>query len=270
MLNFKKYYLITVKSILILLFLSIISIGCKKDTVKVAMSKASGSPHYALYERWLKSIDSTIEYIDLYKMNINEAKQVLKKCSGLVLTGGPDVKPDKYGKPGDSSRCDIDIHRDSLEFALINIANKLKLPILAICRGEQIFNVAFGGSLIVDIPSDFDTLVQHRCPDPSNCYHDIMIVKNSQLYQITGVEYSFVNSNHHQAVDKLANVFKPVAYAKDGLIEAYEWKNINEHPFLVAIQWHPERLTENKKLSSKIGERYIKEVYKYIKIKNNK
>lgn len=270
MLSLKKYYSVSIKSIFILLLLSIIAIGCKKNAIKVALSKASGSAHYTKYKQWLENIDSTIEYIDLYKMNIKDAEQILKECSGLVLTGGPDVEPGKYGKPGDSSRCDIDIHRDSLEFELIRKANKLKLPILAICRGEQIFNIAFGGSLIVDIPTDFDTTAKHKCPDPANCFHDIMVVKNSQLYEITNVQYGRVNSNHHQAVDKLANEFKPVAFSKDGLIEAYEWKNLNNHPFLIAVQWHPERLSKNNNLSSKIGNRYIEEVTKYKKLRDRK
>ena len=270
MIHRKKYFLIVFKSLLILLLISIISLGCKRDTIKIALTKASGSPHYAKYEQWLKNIDSTIEYIDLYKMNIKDAEKVLKECSGLVLTGGPDVKPDKYGKASDSSRCEIDIHRDSLEFALIDEANELKLPILAICRGEQIFNVAFGGSLIVDIPSDFDTIVQHRCPDPENCFHEVMVVKNSQLYKITGVEFGRVNSNHHQAVDKLAKEFRAVAYSKDGLIEAYEWKDLGTHPFLIAVQWHPERLSQENNLSSKIGERFIEEVFKFNKMKEKK
>lgn len=251
----------------LLIILSIFSVlflnSCFKSEIKVALSKGSGSEHYEQYEKWLKEINSDIEYIDLYHIERAEALKILKECSGLVLTGGPDVHPDKYGKGYDTARCEIDLKRDSLEFELIKLARELKLPILAICRGEQILNVAYGGSLIVDIPSDFDTLVQHRCEDPTNCFHKVMITENTMLAKLSGLQFGEVNSNHHQGVHKLANVFVASAFSQDGLIEAYEWKDKNNNPFLIAVQWHPERLEKTNKLSYKIGDKFLKEVLKY-------
>ena len=131
-----------------------------QDTIFIALSKASGSENYERYAKWLCSFDSRINCVDLINKTPNEAALMLEKCSGLVLTGGPDVNPAFYGKPKEYKRCELDKKRDTLEFALINKAIQLKLPILAICRGEQIINVAMGGSLIVDIPTDKKTFVK--------------------------------------------------------------------------------------------------------------
>lgn len=234
--------------------------SCIKPDIKVALSKGKGSEHYDNYANWLNGINPDIEYIDLYHLERAEALKILKDCSGLVLTGGPDIHPDRYGKGYDTARCEIDLKRDTLEFELIKLAKELKIPILAICRGEQILNVAYGGSLIVDIPTDFDTLVQHQCEDASNCFHQVMIVKNSLLSDLTRLEFGEVNSNHHQGVHKLADIFIASAFSQDGLIEAYELKDKKNKPFLLAVQWHPERLDKSNKLSSAIGEKFLMEV----------
>jgi putative glutamine amidotransferase len=237
--------------------------SCIKPEIKVALSKGKGSEHYDNYGKWLNEINPDIEYVDLYHLNRAEALKILEDCSGLVLTGGPDVHPDRYGKGFDTARCEIDLKRDTLEFELIKLAKKLKIPVLAICRGEQILNVAEGGSLIVDIPSDFDTLVQHQCKETSNCFHKVMIVKNTLLSDITGLQFGEVNSNHHQGVHKLADIFIASAFSQDGLIEAYELKDKKNKPFLLAVQWHPERLDKSNKLSSAIGEKFLMEVKKF-------
>lgn len=240
----------------------------KKETIKVALSKGEGSEHYDAYAQWLSKVNPEIEYIDLYYKSIDSALMILDKCSGIVLTGGPDVHPKRYGKAHDSSRCEIDLKRDTLEFEVIRRALDMQLPVLAICRGEQILNVAMGGTLIVDIPTDFDTLVNHRCSNPSDCYHNVMIVDNSLLSKLSGCEIKKVNSNHHQAVDKLAEVFIPSAYSRDGLIEAYEWKEKGGH-FLIAVQWHPERLDSVNKLSLPLARSFLQEVKIYYNKKYN-
>jgi len=262
-LNIHKYLNFVLSAIILILVFTLSS--CFKPDIKVALSKGIGSEHYEQYEKWLNSINSDIEYVDLYNIDRTEAIRILKECSGLVLTGGPDVHPERYGKGYDTARCEIDLKRDTLEFELIKLARDLKLPILAICRGEQILNVAYGGSLIVDIPSDFDSLVNHKCEDPANCFHKVMVVKNTLLSKLSGLEFGEVNSNHHQGVKNLADVFIGSAYSQDGLVEAYEWKDKKNNPFLIAVQWHPERLDTVNKLSNPIGSEFIKEVEKYDK-----
>ncbi len=192
-----------------------------------------------------------------------DAVTALEKCSALLLTGGLDVYPGRYGKEYDTSRCKTDPHRDSVEFALIKKAVKMKLPILGICRGEEILNVAMGGSLIVDIPQDYDTIIKHRCNDHSSCLHEINIIPGTFLFEIGKVYIDTVNSFHHQAVDRLAKYFKVAARSNDGLIEAYEWKNPENKPFLLAVQFHPEQLDTNNKLSTPIATYFINEAKKY-------
>lgn len=239
----------------------------EKTALTVALSKGSGGAHYEAYAKWLKSIEPELEIIDLYGLDPEEAAKKLDKCSGLVLTGGPDVAPGRFGKAYDSIRCAIDYVRDTLEFAVLEQALMRKCPIFAICRGEQLMNVHFGGSLIVDIPEDFDTTVVHRCMIAEDCFHDVIISKGSILNEISGVDSGIVNTNHHQAVDRLSDDFVVSARTKDGLIEAYEWKEPGGKPFMIAVQWHPERLEKDNPLSGKIGGRFIEEMTKFFRSK---
>jgi putative glutamine amidotransferase len=153
--------------------------------------------------------------------------------------------------------------RDTLEFALIKKAMLLELPVLGICRGEQILNVAFGGSLIVDIPEDYDAKHLHRCDDPAECFHPVEIVNGSNLFRLTRLKKGMVNTNHHQAIDELADEFAKTAVSPGGIIEAIEWKDAIGEPFLIAVQWHPERMEQDNPLSYKIGEAFIKEAKEF-------
>ena len=233
------------------------------DTIlRIAISK-----HYKNYSKWLKTADPDVQYYDLYTISLDEALEIIKKCDGLLLSGGPDVEPAIYGKPEDSARCEIDFRRDTLEFKLIEIARKLKMPILGICRGEQILNVEYGGTLIVDIPEDFGTDVKHRCKKSDTCFHDITVTQGSLLNEITGAEKGIVNTNHHQAVEKLADGFVASAYSEDGLLEAYEWKGKGQapenEPFILAVQWHPERLDSDNPLSLPIAKYFLMKANEY-------
>lgn len=229
----------------------------------VALSKGSGGSHYKNYSKWIEDNSSGVGTIDLHNMSVEDAIRKLEKCNGLILTGGPDVHPGRYGKPGDTARCAIDERRDTLEFALIERAMELNLPILAICRGEQILNVYYGGTLVVDIPEDFGDDVVHRCADSENCFHGVRIEPGSQLSEIVGVSQGTVNTNHHQAVDELADVFAVSAASEDGLIEAYEWLDKDGRPFLIAVQWHPERLDPENPLSKELVEKFVEQVKLY-------
>ncbi|MBI9038968.1 MAG: gamma-glutamyl-gamma-aminobutyrate hydrolase family protein [Bacteroidales bacterium] len=236
----------------------------KHDSIKIAISKAKPEEYYVQYENWLKATDSTIECVDMYHIRLDSALMIFENCDGLLLTGGPDVFPGRYDQAFDTSRCgEIDYKRDTLEFALIKKALELKMPILGVCRGEQILNIAMGGSLIVDIPTDFDTSIIHRCEDTYNCEHDIIVVKNSLLNKICQTGFYFSNSNHHQAVNELADCFVASAFTHDSLIEAIEWKKPEGKSFLIAVQWHPERLSSDNTLSYPIAERFLEEAKKY-------
>ena len=131
---------------------------CQPAPMKIGLSKAS--PNYV---NWLKRADPSIQTIDLYKLTFSMAIQQLGLCSGLLLTGGEDVWPGRYGKTSDTLRCtEMNPHRDSLEMALIEKALALKMPVMGICRGNQILNVYLGGTLIIDIPKDFGKNTIHH------------------------------------------------------------------------------------------------------------
>lgn len=248
----KINYLLLLSFALFLLF----SCGKPKEPLIIALSKGAGTENYEKYKKWLKNFDSEIVCIDLFFIDRDSAMKILETADGVVLTGGPDVHPYHYGKPDDTLRCKIDLVRDTLEFEIIRKAREIGLPILGICRGAQILNVAFGGTLIVDIPEDTDSDVIHQI-EGVDAEHEITIDTDSKLFDITGELRALVNSNHHQAVDILADGFVASAVTADGLVEAFEYANPGSQ-FLIAVQWHPERMGYNNPLSGNIAREFIK------------
>lgn len=236
----------------------------------IGFSKASEAGKYQLYVSWLRSIDPTFEYINFYNMEVPEALKALEKCSGLVLTGGVDVHPSYYGREGEENRCELDQSRDILELALIEKAISIKLPVLAICRGEQILNVSQGGSLIVDIPSDHGKSVIHSSETDQLAYHTVKVDIASNLFRLTGKTTFDIVSVHHQAVKTLATCFRPTAFAADGLIEAFEWLEPEGKGYLSAVQWHPEKGDYYNRESQLIGRDFIEAVNQKPKIGRNR
>jgi putative glutamine amidotransferase len=236
----------------------------KIKPIKIAISQGVPEKPYANYINWLKSVDSTVECFDMYHMRLDQALLKLDSCSGLLVTGGGDVFPGLYGKPDDTLKADKpDNHRDSLELALIARALKNGMPILGICRGQQMLNVAMGGTLIVDIPTDYGTTVEHKCEDYLNCGHPVRVLQGSLLNDIAGVTDGFTNTNHHQAIEKIAPAFRAIAFSEDNIIESIQWDDPVGKPFLLGVQWHPERMDLKNPLCGKIAERFLAEARKY-------
>jgi putative glutamine amidotransferase len=230
----------------------------KKSTmVTIGFSRASDEGKYQLYVKWLRSIYPSFEYINFYGMDLPEALASLEKCSGIVLTGGADVHPSYYGKEEEENRCECDPARDILEFALIEKALKLKLPILAICRGEQILNVSQGGDLIVDIAADQGSFINHTSGTDQLICHSVNIERSSNLFRISNITSFDIISVHHQSVKTLAPCFRPTAFARDGIIEAFEWLYPEGKGYLNAVQWHPEKGDYHNNLSQVIGKDFI-------------
>jgi len=250
------------------LFLAFVILsGCVTNTkVQIALSRSSKN-----YIEWLKRYDSTLILIDLDSLTIPVALKTLKSCSGLLLTGGEDVYPGWYGKESDTSGCtDMNRSRDSLEMALIAKALEMKMPVFGICRGHQILNVYLGGKNIIDIPRNFDTSVTHQCTDYLHCFHEVYIAPQSQLFMISQCDSAEVTSNHHQGIDFLATLLMASATSGDKLIEAIEWANPEGKSFLMAVQWHPERMEKTNPLSGPLASEFIRHIHRYSSHSTNK
>lgn len=167
---------------------------------------------------------------------------VVRNAQGLLLTGGGDVDPALYGEAAHESFQASEAGRDEYEIALIKAAAGAGLPIFAICRGMQVLNVAFGGTLVQDIPSMVNGAVHHAVTEPRFAIaHEVWVAKGSALAATMGDklegETCQVNSRHHQAVKTVAPGWEISGTAPDGVIEAIEQPG---EVFRVAVQWHPE------------------------------
>ena len=223
--------------------------------LRIAVSKAS--PNYI---NWLKTADPGVETVDLYVLPLAEALATLDRCSGLLLTGGEDVVPGRYGKESESVRCTgSDPRRDTLELALIYKALKLRIPVFGICRGSQILNVALGGSLVVDIPTDIKGHGTHQCEDYLRCFHTDIVIPGTRLARIAKCDSAKVTTNHHQAADLLAPLLKVNARAPDGVAEGIEWKDPSGRSFLLGVQWHPERMPADNPLSGPLATEFLRQ-----------
>jgi putative glutamine amidotransferase len=250
--------------LVMVILLGLYSCGPEKPIQKLTIGISKGAPekYYGNYSKWLKTADSMVVCLDLYHMPFDSAVLLLESCDGLLISGGPDVNPAYYDMAEDTVKCgNIDHFRDSLEFALIENAISMELPILGICRGLQIFNIYHGGSLYADIPTDLDTLIAHRCPDTYDCFHDVRVETGSGLHTISGVSSGITNSNHHQGIRRIGKGLVAIARTDEGLIESIEYKSRDDMPFFIAVQWHPERMDTANPLSLPLAKSFLNAAY---------
>ena len=163
------------------------------------------------------------------------------RCDGLLLTGGDDVDPALFGEPPHPAYEPAEPGRDAFELALIAQALAADLPVFAICRGLQVLNVAAGGTLIQDIPTEPGRFESHSLGPPTRIAHPVAVVAGSRLAGLLGGRASGgfcdVNSRHHQAIRTLGSGLTVTATAPDGIVEGVESP---AHRFCVGVQWHPE------------------------------
>jgi putative glutamine amidotransferase len=190
----------------------------------------------------------------------------VRRADGVLLTGGDDINPGLYtdhlpravqktiGTPPDGGQ------RDLLELRLIDEVFRQRKPLLAICRGHQLLNVAFGGDLVADIRCQMPGALNHQRLDKAgDLVHKVALTAGSLLAKITGVRTLGVNSSHHQAVLRPAEPLVAVARSRDGIVEAMELdaEAVRLVPFLLSVQFHPERLTGRYAKHRAIFERFI-------------
>jgi putative glutamine amidotransferase len=164
---------------------------------------------------------------------------LLSRLSGICIAGGPDIDPRSYGGESHPRLGPTEPELDRFELAVTWAARARCIPILAICRGAQMLNVALGGSLHMHLPDDAGDRVEHRRPgsDGPAASHEVRVEPDSVLGRVTGAERVTVNSYHHQAARKLGRGLRAVAHADDGVIEGIELAGPD---FVVGVQWHAE------------------------------
>ena len=164
--------------------------------------------------------------------------EVGDELDGLLLTGGDDVSPAAYGEPRAAACGEADEIRDESEVALLRDMRADDKPVLGICRGIQLMNVAMGGTLWQDLPSQCASDVEHHMSPPyDRPVHDVSVLEGTPLSELWGQARKAVNSYHHQAIKELAAGLSPMAVSDDGLVEAV-WDR--SRSFLWGVQWHPE------------------------------
>ena len=205
---------------------------------------------------WLLTQDSTLNIVILYNLSVDSIDLMLKKADGIVITGGEDVNPALYNQPEMLPKCgEINQYRDSLEYKMINYALENKIPLLGICRGLQIMNVSQGGSLFVDIPSQRNSNI-HR--NNGAVEHYVYLLDNSELKNSIKKDSGLVYSNHHQAIDNLADIFRVTSFAVDSIIESIDIIDTSEYNFAMAVQWHPEAMNYDDDFSKPIATEFLK------------
>lgn len=175
----------------------------------------------------------------------DEIKALRERLDGILLSGGGDIDPKRFGGTPNRKIGNVHPARDELEYALVGLSVETDWPLLGICRGMQVINAALGGTLYTDIPAQYPTEINHDTTDLFDSRdflaHEVRIVEDTRLSSIIARPTVRVNSFHHQAVLALAKKLKANAYAEDGLIEGVE---LPEHRFLIGVQWHPECLPD--------------------------
>jgi putative glutamine amidotransferase len=176
----------------------------------------------------------------LAPVDVDHVEALVERVDGLMLSGGPDIHPSAYGAEPHPALGPTERDLDLFELTLVRAADARGMPILAICRGLQMLNVARAGTLIQDLPDEIGSEINHRQEQPGRVpTHEIRVEPGSRLEGVMGREGHDVNSFHHQAVNRLGRHLREVAWAPDGVVEAIEDP---ARDFLVAVQWHAESL----------------------------
>ena len=196
-------------------------------------------PWYAVRQNYMNALIKASGIPVALPHDVNITKNIIESVDGILITGGNfDLDPKHFGAKYRHEKVQTKDTRTTFELSLAQFALEKDMPILGICGGQQLLNVAFGGTLIQHIPDEIDNALNHEQINPRNeSSHNINIERESQLFKIVKKKKMLVNSAHHQSVNKVASGFKTNAFADDGVIEGIEAKNCN---FCIGVQWHPE------------------------------
>ncbi|HSD65447.1 MAG TPA: gamma-glutamyl-gamma-aminobutyrate hydrolase family protein [Vicinamibacteria bacterium] len=212
----------------------------RRPVVGVTLGDGDEAGVHAMREDYVRSVERAGAVpVVLPPVSPEDVPALLDRLDGVLLSGGVDVDPSLYGQDPHPKLGRVHRRRDDFELALTREALRRDRPILAICRGHQVLNVATGGTLVQDIPSLVGGAVRHDGPGPRwRRAHQVSVTPSSRLREILGQESASVNSIHHQGVDRLGEGLVVSARCPDdGVVEGLE---MPDRAFVVAVQWHPE------------------------------
>lgn len=207
-----------------------------------------------------------IPFIIPITTDVTENKEIMQNIDGVILTGGEDVDPKYFNETPIKEMGSISPYRDIQEMCIAKIALTNNIPILGICRGIQVLNIAAQGSIYQDIYSQIPNanLIKHSQNAPKwYATHEVRIEENTKLHQIINKRTIRVNSFHHQAVKDVCEEFTIAAKSEDGIIEAIEHKN---NDFAIGIQWHPEVMWEKDNEYLKVFKSFVSSAQSFKKI----
>ncbi len=214
--------------------------------VSATSSQWDGAERVRLSANYVRSLEGAglVPLIVPPLQSANAAEAILSHCDGLLLTGGEDVDPARYGAIPHPATSAPNRMRDETELALFAAARSRRLPVFAICRGIQIANVALGGTLVQDLPSERPSEISHDRPTLRSIRtHGVRLAEGSRMAAALSTTELDVNSYHHQAVDRVADGLRVTATAPDGVVEGVE--TTDPDWWMVAVQWHPEDLIDD-------------------------
>lgn len=212
---------------------------------------------YYLFSTYACAISAAggIPIIIPFSDDVEALEKTVDLCDAILFSGGNDIDPSYYGEKIINGTVIIAEGRDSFEIKLFDIVKKTKKPIMAICRGMQLINVAMGGSLYQDLPAQYESNICHSQKEPkTEPSHSVNTVSGTPLHKLTECVRLTANSFHHQAVKRLGEGLIPMAYADDGIPEAYYGEG---EQYLRAYQWHPERLYSKDKANLSLFKDFI-------------
>ena len=219
--------------------------------------------HHILTGPYVRAVTGAGGYPIVLPAIPEQCDLALDMICGLLLIGGGDIEGRHIGRANHSRARFFNPLRDEFELAIIKQAAQRKMPMLGVCRGHQLLNVALGGTIYQDIADEQGSPFEHYREDlPSDVVHAVSIATDSCLASILGTTTVSVNSVHHQAVRDVAPGLQAAAWAQDGVIEAVE-SGCADGSFIMGVQWHPERILDKVPQHKHLFERFVKAAETY-------
>ena len=230
-----------------------ISIKSENDRPVIGITPSKSEKQTAVNTDYLRAVFASggIPFLLPAVSDPGECREYVRACSGLLLTGGVDIAPERYGETKQFDSVEVDEDRDAFEFAVFDAFYRAGKPIFGICRGIQLINVALGGTLYQHIEG-------HNQPEARREYtRSVSVVPGTRLDRIIGADRTPANSFHHQAVKKAAPGLTVSAFAADGTAEAVEGPE--ERGFLLGVQWHPEIICDRDAGAKAMFDAFVRE-----------